>query len=60
MVDKQSGDEISTLASSVMRRQPARARTVDAQQYNDLLTDSKRLAGSVLSQDETPGKQTDG
>lgn len=66
---KESSDEISTLAANVMRRrrQDGRGRNlipedenglyVSADSYNDLLADAKRLAGSVMAQDETRGNR---
>lgn len=57
-VNKQSSEELSSLAAKVLNLDPAEAGFVEldqlVEQYNNLLTDAKRLAGSVLSQDETP------
>lgn len=58
MVDKQSSEELSSLAGRVLNIEPIGPAFVDvdhlSEMYNELLADAKRLAGSVLSQDETP------
>lgn len=46
---KQSSPELSSLAARVLN-----LGTTDNPAYNDMLIMAKRLAGSVLSQDETP------
>lgn len=49
-MDKESSNILSTLAGNVMRMTPEETNDPD------LLATAKRLAGSVLSQDETPGQ----
>lgn len=60
---RQSSPEISSLAAKVMGWTETTPEIVgednvnqQCQSYNQLLRDAKRLAGSVLSQDETPGQ----
>ncbi len=55
---KESSDAMSSLAASVLRRKPATDKSAAGYSYNLLLADAKRLAGSVLSQDETPETRT--
>ena len=54
--NKETSSEISTIASAIMRRKPARNNLVDAAVYNSLLADAQRVAGSALSQDQTKGQ----
>jgi hypothetical protein len=49
---KQSSAELSTLAGRVMRLTTKQGQTVSRVEYNELLYIAKRLAGSVLGQDE--------
>lgn len=68
MADRETSSSISTLAALVLQMRPQDGRSrnmipeaendlfVPAQQYNELLHDAKRIAGSALSQDQTPGQ----
>lgn len=51
---EESSAELSSLAANVLGYDEVTDDDVDAEMYNALLKDAKRLAGSVLSQDETP------
>jgi len=51
MANRETSPELSSLAARIM----GEAKSEDPA-YNTLLVDAKRLAGSVLSQDETPGQ----
>lgn len=60
---KESSSELSSLAGAVLNMPPlgevfemTGAVKQVATRYDELLTAAKRLAGSVLSQDETPGQ----
>lgn len=53
---KRSSPEISSLAGSILRIPVRKSALVDVEAYNALLRDAKRLAASVLSQDETKGQ----
>lgn len=57
-MNKQTSSRVSTIAANILQIEdwgdPAQ---VPATEYNNLLADAKILAGSVLSQDETPGQQ---
>lgn len=67
MPKKESSDAMSSLAAHVMGLQPKTGRSrnlipedentlfVPVDDYNGLLHNAKRLAGSVMSQDETTG-----
>lgn len=69
MPQRESSDALSTLASQVWkrRREEGRARNVIPEDegglyvsvglYNELLHDAKRLAGSVMANDETKGNR---
>lgn len=58
MANRETSDEISSLAANVLKLQPSDSRNAaEKKMYNDLLRDAKRLAGSALSQDQTPGKR---
>lgn len=59
MPNKQSSDELSSLAAKTIRRKPAVLPVVERSTYNELLEDAHRLAASVMSQDETKGKRYD-
>lgn len=58
---KQSSPDLSSLASKILRLTPLEITKMETamgvQAYEALLADAKRLAGSVLSQDETPGQR---
>jgi hypothetical protein len=66
MPTRESSSELSSLASSVLQLRTKAGTTpvglggdantgyVPASEYNALLEKAKRLAGSVMSQDETP------
>lgn len=55
MANRETSDEISTLAAKILNEEP---RDGDEHlSYNALLVQAKRLAGSALSQDQTPGKR---
>lgn len=56
MANRESSDDLSSLASGILRGQvvPVDA-PVEPELYNALLTSAKRLAGSVMSQDEHAG-----
>lgn len=58
-MNKETSSEISTLASAILRL-PAASLSNNFKptpdDYNNLLTDARKLAGSALSQDETPGQ----
>jgi hypothetical protein len=54
---KETSSAISTLASHVLQMDPTTATSVSDTQFNQLLRSAKTLAGSALSQDETPGQE---
>ncbi len=56
MAKRESSTELSSLASRILQLDmaPPETSSVAAGAYNQLLRDAQRLAGSVLSQDETP------
>lgn len=57
MTEKETSAVISTIASAILHRKPARGTMINATDYNDLLHDAQRVAASALSQDETPGQK---
>lgn len=57
---KESSEEMSSLAATILNMDPETEDGISAAQYNKLLKDAKRVAGSVLSQDETPLKFDNG
>lgn len=55
---KQSSSTMSSLAAEVLNTERAQLNDrVTPHRYNELLEKAKRLAGSVMSQDETPGQE---
>lgn len=63
MAREQSSEEMSSLASTILKLKPLDTNVKRGptyvelrENYNGLLEDAKRLAGSVMSQDETPGE----
>lgn len=57
MANRESSPELSSLASGIMRGQAVPLDApIEPELYNALLKSAKSLAGSVLSQDETPGQ----
>jgi hypothetical protein len=52
---KQTSEELSTMAARVLRLSTKTSAQVSRLEYNELLHIAKRLAGSVLSQDESKG-----
>lgn len=58
-MNKQTSSGVSTLAASILAMQPApEGEEIDGIDYNTLLDHAKTLAGSAMSQDETPGQAT--
>jgi hypothetical protein len=55
-MDKETSARVSTIAANVLDLEPFTVDTIPASVYNGLLTDAKSLAGSCMSQDETPGQ----
>lgn len=56
MTNEKTSNEIATLAAHVLKRKPA--RIVSLSEYNKLLEDAKRLAGSCLTQKEPDDART--
>ena len=54
-MDKETSSRVSSIAGTILNSEPA-TDNVPATQYNYLLDQAKTLAGSALSQDETPGQ----
>lgn len=55
-MDRQSSSELSSLAARILNMDTIPDDTpTSAADYNVLLQTAKKLAGSVLSQDQTPG-----
>jgi uncharacterized protein YjiS (DUF1127 family) len=55
-MNKQTSSRVSTIAAQVLSISHVEAgENVDGNDYNDLLDHAKTLAGSCMSQDETPG-----
>jgi hypothetical protein len=52
---KESSAELSTLAAKVLNMK-RKTGFISYEAYNDLLAEAQRLAGCVLSQDETKGQ----
>lgn len=65
---RQSSSRLSTLASKINKMKPRpglagatverEGRYVPVDDYNKLLRNAQSLAGSVMSQDQTPGQAT--
>jgi hypothetical protein len=56
-MDKETSSRVSSIASTILSLNPVDNTTdVDGDDYNVLLDQAKILAGSCLSQDETPGQ----
>lgn len=56
-MSKETSSRVSGIAAKIMRHEPATPQTLSVGSFNELLGDAKILAGSCLSQDETPGQQ---
>jgi hypothetical protein len=54
---KETSSRVSTIAATVLAIKPVPAGAVDFIVFNELLADAKALAGSCMSQDETPGQE---
>lgn len=60
MPKEQSSEELSSLASEVLQMKMLTLQSpLDHHGYNALLRKAKRLAGSVLTQDENPEEAED-
>lgn len=58
-MDKETSSRVSSIAAHILKLEPFQPTSdVDAEDYNILLDQAKTLAGSALSQDETPGQTT--
>lgn len=55
-MDKQTSSRVSTIAAKVLRAKPRTVGDASEAYFNELLADAKILAGSCMSQDETPGQ----
>lgn len=63
MGDKETSSRVSSIAANILNLESCPLEPLEgtgksliaAEDYNSLLVDAKTLAGSVLSQDETPG-----
>jgi predicted kinase len=59
-MNKETSSRVSTIAAEILRREPAQgiaSPEANVTAYNSLLEKAKILAGSAMSQDETPGQQ---
>lgn len=57
-MDKETSSRVSTVASHVLKLDKYMdGDTVPASRFNDLLDYAQTLAGSAMSQDQTPGQQ---
>lgn len=56
LAKKESSPALSTLAAEVLALQPSPVDDEAADIYNTLLAKARRLAASVLAQDETKGQ----
>ncbi len=60
-MDKETSPRVSSIAAKILDQGfliPEKHPDVDVLGFNALLADAKTLAGSALSQDETPGQQS--
>lgn len=55
-MNKETSSRVSTIAAKIMRAKPRNMGNTEDQHFNELLEDAKTLAGSCMSQDETPGR----
>lgn len=56
-MDKETSSRVSTIAGQVMNLEPAvEGASVSVTEYNALLDLAQTLAGSCMSQDQTPGQ----
>lgn len=55
MTNKETSSRVSSIAATILSCEPATSPTTQ-DEYNSLLAIAKTLAGSALSQDETPGQ----
>ena len=55
-MSKETSSRVSTLAAEIMRTPHINENEPNASLYNSLVNQAKTLAGSCLSQDETPGQ----
>lgn len=55
-MNKETSSRVSSIASTILSCEPTTAPATP-EEYNSLLAIAKTLAGSALSQDETPGQE---
>lgn len=56
-MNKETSSRVSSIAAAILRAPLRKVGDASEEHFNELLSDAKILAGSVLSQDETPGQE---